>query len=56
MQTIEHKAIPGAFLPLEVMRAIHCKQKHDMTALLAVESGKQGWGFTSPNSNQDLLI
>ncbi|RDI10901.1 nucleotidyltransferase domain-containing protein [Comamonas sp. AG1104] len=56
MQTIEHKAIPGAYLLLEVMRAMHCKQKHDMTALLAGESGKQGWGFTSPNSNQDLLI
>jgi hypothetical protein len=56
VQTIEHKAIPGAFLLLEVMRAMHCKQKHDMTALLASESGKRSWGFTSPNSNQDLLI
>ncbi len=56
MQTIEHKAIPGAFLLLEVMRAMHCNQKHDMTALLASESGKRSWGLTSPNSNQDLLI
>ena len=56
MQAVEQKAIPGAYLLQEVMRAMHCKQKHDMTALFASESSKEGWGFTSPNSNQDLLI
>ncbi|MGE8444195.1 MAG: hypothetical protein ACN6OS_21650 [Comamonas testosteroni] len=56
MQAVEQKAIPSACLLLEVKRAMHCKQKHDMTALFASESSKEGWGFTSPNSNQDLLI
>ncbi len=56
MQAIEQKAIPGAHLLLEVMRAAALQQRHDMTVLLARESGKPGWGFTSPNSNQDLLI
>lgn len=56
MQAIEQKAIPGVHLPLEVMRAAALKQRHDMTLLLAGESGKPGWGFTSLNSNQDLLI
>lgn len=56
VQAIEQKAIPGAHLLLEVMRAAALQQRHDMTVLLAGESGKPGWGFTSPNSNQDLLI
>ncbi|KOC30406.1 hypothetical protein GL58_21115 [Comamonas testosteroni] len=56
VQAVEQKAIPSACLLLEVKRAMHCKQKHDMTALFASESSKEGWGFTSSNSNQDLLI
>jgi len=56
VQAIEQKAIPGAHLLSEVMRATALQQRHDMTVLLAGESGKPGWGVTSPNSNQDLLI
>src|SRR6218665_817702 len=56
VQAVEQKAIPSACLLLEVMPAMHCKQKHDMTAMFASESSKEGCGFTSPNSNQDLLI
>jgi hypothetical protein len=48
VQAIEQKAIPGAHLLLEVMRAAALKQRHDMTVLLAGESGKQAGASPRP--------